>query len=53
MQKWRAAGTEPSLDELLDDELMVPVMKSAGLSSDDLRALVEEAAERFGDERKS
>jgi hypothetical protein len=49
MRKWRTAGIEPSLDELLGDELMIPVMKSAGLSADDIRALVVETAERLGD----
>jgi len=51
MRKWRAAGVEPSLDELLGDELMVPVMRSAGLSADDIRALVVETADRLHGER--
>jgi hypothetical protein len=46
MRMWRMAGTEPSLDELLDDEVMVSVMRSAGLCAEDLRALVAATAER-------
>jgi hypothetical protein len=51
MRPWRMAGVEPSLDELLNDEVMVPVMRSAGLCAEDLRALVAEAADRLDDER--
>lgn len=51
MRKWRNAGIEPSLDELLGDEVMVPVMKSAGLNADDLRTLVSAVAERMTAER--
>jgi len=47
MRNWKSAGIEPSIDELLHDELMVPVMRSAGLCVGDLRALVTEAAERL------
>jgi len=50
MRKWKMAGVEPSLDELLGDEVMIPVMKSAGLSADDIRALVVETAERLNGE---
>jgi hypothetical protein len=48
MDRWKMAGVEPSLDELLDDEVMVPVMRSAGLRAEDLRALVIETAARLG-----
>ena len=51
MRKWNTAGVEPTLDEILGDEMMVPVMQKAGLSADDLRALVTEAAERLSDDR--
>lgn len=47
MHRWKAGGIEPSIDELLDDEVMVPVMRSAGLCVGDLRALVTETAERL------
>jgi len=49
MRNWKSAGVEPSIDELLHDELMVPVMRSAGLCMGDLRALVTETAERLQD----
>jgi hypothetical protein len=51
MQRWKTAGPEPSLDELLDDEVMVPLMQSAGLSAEDIRTLVMETAERLADAR--
>lgn len=51
MRNWKAAGVEPSIDELLDDEVMVPVMRSAGLCPGDLRALVAETAERLYHDR--
>ena len=38
MQRWKMSEVEPSLDDLLDDEIMVTVMRSAGLSADELRA---------------
>ncbi|HXE17194.1 MAG TPA: hypothetical protein VN632_08185 [Stellaceae bacterium] len=47
MRNWKQAGIEPSIDELLDDEVMVPIMRSAGLCQRDLRTLVSEAAERL------
>jgi hypothetical protein len=47
MPGWKSGGIEPSIDELLDDEVMVPVMRSAGLCVSDLRALVAETAERL------
>jgi len=50
MQKWKMAGVEPTLDELLGDEVMVPVMRSAGLSVEDIRALVVKTAERLNDD---
>ncbi len=50
MRNWKSAGVEPSIEELLDDEVMVPVMRSAGLCAGDLRALVSETAERLNHE---
>jgi hypothetical protein len=47
MRNWKSGGIEPSIDELLGDELMEPVMRSAGLCAGDLRALVNETAERL------
>jgi hypothetical protein len=48
-QRWKMAGVEPTLDELLDDDVMVPVMKKAGLGPDDIRSLVLETSERISD----
>jgi hypothetical protein len=45
MQWWKMAE-EPTLQELLDDEIMRPVMKSAGLDASELRALLRELASR-------
>ena len=50
MPGWKSGGVEPSIDELLDDEVMVPVMRSAGVCAGDLRALVAETAERLQQE---
>ena len=47
MRNWKSPGVEPSIDELLGDEVLVPVMRSAGLCVGDLRALVNETAERL------
>lgn len=47
MHNWKNPGIEPSIDELLGDDVMVPVMRSAGLCPGDLRTLVSEAAERL------
>jgi len=47
MPGWKFGGVEPSIDELLDDDVMVPVMRSAGVCVGDLRALVTETAERL------
>ncbi len=42
---------EPTLDELLRDDVMAPVMRSAGLSAAQLRALLAELARRLPAER--
>ena len=46
MPKWRMAG-EPSLDELLGDEVMVRVMRRAGLDAAELRRRLVELAHRL------
>jgi hypothetical protein len=51
MQKSKMASEEPSLDELLDDEIMVPLLGSTGLTTDDIRTLVVATAERLADMR--
>lgn len=45
MQVWKTAS-EPTLEELLDDEIMRPVMRSAGLDAAALRALLRDLARR-------
>ena len=47
MQRWKMAEVEPSLDDLLDDEIMIPVMRSAGLSAVQLRAELRRTAGRL------
>jgi hypothetical protein len=43
---------EPSLDDLLDDEIMAPVLRSAGFDSHGLRELMVETARRIDDHRQ-
>ena len=47
MQRWKMSEVEPSLDDLLDDEIMIPVMRSAGLSAQELRAELRRTAGRL------
>ena len=47
MRRWKIDVVEPSLDDLLDDAIMIPVMRSAGTSAETLRAELREAARRF------
>ena len=47
MRRWKMSEVEPSLDDLLDDEIMVPVMRSAGLSAEQLRAELRRTASRL------
>jgi hypothetical protein len=46
MPRWLPKGREPSLDELLGDEMMAPVMRSAGIAEAELRALLASLAAR-------
>ena len=39
---------EPSLEDLLDDEVMEPVLRSAGFDSQGLRDMMVETARRHG-----
>lgn len=50
MRGWKMAK-EPTLDELLGDEMMATVMRSAGLDARQLRALLAELARRLPAER--
>ncbi len=47
MKRWKMSEVEPSLDDLLDDEIMIPVMRSAGLDAEQLRAELRRAASRL------
>ncbi len=47
MRTWRMTG-EPSLKELLADDIMAPVMRSAGVSGDELRRSLADLARRLG-----
>ena len=38
---------EPSLDDLLADEMMKPVLRSAGLDADEVREMIVRAARRI------
>ena len=40
---------EPSLDDLLDDEVMTPVLRSAGYNTEGFRDLMVETARRVDD----
>jgi hypothetical protein len=42
---------EPSLADLLDDEVMEPVLRSAGFDSQGLRDMMVETARRIDDRR--
>ena len=42
---------EPTLDDLLDDDMMGPVMRSAGISAAELRAELSETARRLSVKR--
>ena len=45
--RWRMTG-EVELDELLGDALMVSVVRSAGVSTDDVRRQLVELSRRLG-----
>ncbi len=46
MRRWLAG--EPSLDELLSDDIMGPVVASAGMSREQFRLRLAEVASRLG-----
>jgi hypothetical protein len=48
MRQWRMTG-EPSLDELLGDEIMGFVMRTAGLDAPELRRRLIELARRLAE----
>jgi hypothetical protein len=45
---WKMTMIEPTLDDLLDDDIMRPVMRSAGVDAARLRASLADAARRLG-----
>jgi hypothetical protein len=46
MSRWRMAG-EPDLEELLGDEVMTPVVRSAGVSHEELRRQLSDIGRRL------
>jgi hypothetical protein len=48
MTKWRMPG-EPSIDELLDDEVMDRVIRKAGLDRTELRRRLADIARRLAE----
>jgi hypothetical protein len=47
MTGWKMTMMEPTLDELLADEIMQPIMRSAGVDAAQLRAGLGETARRL------
>ncbi len=47
MTRWRMTMIEPTLDDLLDDDIMRPVMRSAGIDADRLKQALAETARRL------
>jgi hypothetical protein len=47
MTRWKMTMIEPTLDDLLEDDMMGAVMRSAGISADELRAKLSETARRL------
>ena len=53
-ERFECCRYEPSLDDLLADEVMEPVLRSAGLELQELREMMMETARRIEDrERRS
>jgi hypothetical protein len=45
--RWSCCRYEPSLEDLLDDEMMAPVLRSAGCDAQGLREMMVETARRI------
>jgi len=45
--RWDCCRDEPSLEDLLDDEMMAPVLRSAGCDAQSLREMMVETARRI------
>ena len=48
-ERYECCRYEPSLEDLLADEVMEPVLRSAGLELQELRAMMMETARRIED----
>jgi hypothetical protein len=51
MRNWTKATREPTLDELLADDIMVAVVRSAGMEPAALRQMLTELAARLPPDR--
>ena len=51
MTRWTMHVTEPTLDELLEDEMMKAVVRSAGTNVAELKARLAETARRLAARR--
>ena len=49
MTGWKMTMIEPTLDDLLDDEIMAPVMRSAGVDAGEIKARLAAQARRLCD----
>jgi len=47
MRRWMLCETEPSIEELLSDDIMVLVMRRSGVSAEELRAMLRRTASRI------
>ena len=47
MTGWKMTMIEPTLDDLLDDAIMTPIMRSAGVDAAQLKARLGETARRL------
>jgi hypothetical protein len=50
MTRWKLP-VEPTLDDLLDDEIMIPVLRTAGIDAARLRSALAETARRLAEKR--
>jgi hypothetical protein len=52
MTGWKMTMIEPTLDDLLDDEIMAPIMRSAGVDATALKASLGETARRLSERQR-
>jgi hypothetical protein len=52
MTRWKLP-VEPTLDDLLDDEIMIPVLRTAGIDAARLRSALAETARRLAEKNPS